>query len=186
MANDPPFMNPTHPTVTHALDIHLVLNSLSRVAAKFYAATQTESDELYALSDYLTLGLRVMARPQISFSDEAKLLGHYVDLLQSGKYTGLTVESVVQDNTDLIPIAPHSSCDALTLLLQATRADSRSVMRLQATFGSGGVALSLGPVELGGDPLERLPRLQNNLQAKCPGWLVTQSPDKQLSAEWVL
>lgn len=165
-----------------SLDTHLLLNSLSRIAAQVYAATQRESEEVYALSDYLTLGLRLIGQGPVSSTDEAQLLEHYADLLKVCKFTGLETDIAVLA-TDLT-MAPHSSCNALTLMLQSNRTDVRQTVQLRAVFDKRKVRLQLTPVELRGLPGEIMPGLQSALQGKCPGWTVTYSADRALLAEW--
>lgn len=165
-----------------SLDSHLLLNCLSRIAAQVYAVTQRESEEVYSLSDYLALGLRLIGQAQVRQADEAELLQHYVGLLKACKYTGLQADIEARDAD--ATMAPHRSCDALTLLLHSNRTDARESVHLHAVFEKRQVRLQLAPVELRGVPGDILPGLQSALQGKCPGWTVTYSADKALVAEW--
>ena len=115
-------------------------------------------------------------------ADEAQLLEHYADLLKVCKFTGLETDIAVLA-TDLT-MAPHSSCDALTLMLQSNRTDVRQTVQFRAVFDKRKVRLQLTPVELRGLPGEIMPGLQSALQGKCPGWTVTYSADRALLAEW--
>lgn len=176
-------MSTSSASMARALDSHLVLNSLGRVAAQFYAATQKESDELYALSDYLSLGMRLLGSVPTSLANEARLLALYAELLRSIKYSGLQLALEAPDDCAR-QMAAHSSCHALALLLQTARPEARQTLRVAARFSEQGARLELADVNLDGDPQERLARLQKELALQCPGWRMGACDARTLALEW--
>lgn len=119
------------------LDAHLVLNGLSRIAAQFYAATKRESDEVYALSDYLARGLRANSAATLVAPREAELLEAYLELLRACKFAQLraTVEVTDAGQTAIWPA--HATCTVSRQVLHTLRLEGDESLDMHVRLDDG-------------------------------------------------
>lgn len=117
-----------------ALDAHLVLNGLSRIAAQYYAATKRESEEVYALSDYLARGLRASAAKAWPASREAELLEAYLELLRACKFGPMEVSVTVAAGTESALWPSHASCAMARQLLHTLQLEGDEPFSLRVRF----------------------------------------------------
>jgi hypothetical protein len=132
-----------HATTLSTLDPHLILNGLGRVSARYYAATRQECAEIFALSDYVGLGLRLMGQPSCTCDEAAELLQAYLTLHTACKYRQLEVHINNQEPDLTGHLPPHLACDLARCLIEWLRAEPVQQWSLHAELQSDSVQLLL-------------------------------------------
>ena len=134
---------PTPDLPASPLDSHLILNGLGRVSARYYAATRQECAEVFAVSDYVALGLRLMGQTSASCAQEAALLEAYLALHAACKYTGLEVN--IQAPPDVLEgqLPPHMVCDMARCLIEWLRPEAGQAWALHAQLDTERITLQV-------------------------------------------
>ncbi len=146
-------------------DAHLVMNGLNRIASRYHARTGEECEDLFELADYLKFALQLTPSPQVSLSMEARLLEHYLRLLnlKSGRLVELQVR--LQEGAQSAQVRPHSSCDVLGTVLGVVALGKLPVVRMDIVLGAGSQHISLWPDPSVNNLAEKLRDVQRRLDA---------------------
>jgi hypothetical protein len=170
---------PSHDTPASLLDSHLILNGLGRVSARYYAAARQECAEIFAVSDYLALGLRLMAQGTASCAQEAELLEAYLALHASCKYARLQTHIRSLTDSPAGQLAPHMVCDMARCLIDWLRPEATQDWELHAELDTLRVEVQVCSVHPSPLPLAVLQSALEQLSAglKQQGWEIGLTAD---------
>jgi hypothetical protein len=134
---------PTSDASGSTLDSHLILNGLGRVSARYYAIARQECAEIFAVSDYVGLGLRLLGQRVCSCAQEAQLLESYLALQSACKYQQLEVHITQPDDPGAGRLPVHMVCDMARCLIEWQRPEAGQAWSLHAQLESATVDMQL-------------------------------------------